>query len=49
MKSILVVTRPFGAFARGDVVEDASKIEEVIRGEHKNDVVPVAVPDKMKG
>jgi hypothetical protein len=49
MKFILVVTRPFGAFARGDVIEDAAKTDEIIRGEHKHDVVPVAAPDKMKG
>jgi hypothetical protein len=49
MKSTLVVTRPFGAFVRGDIIQDPSKIEEVVRGEHRNSVVQVAPPDSVKG
>jgi hypothetical protein len=37
----LVVVRPFGGFARGDVVTDTSHIAEILKSEHAYDVVRV--------
>ncbi len=41
MKSALIVVRPFGAYAIGDVVTDATRTDELLAGEHAHDVVRV--------
>jgi hypothetical protein len=41
MEIFLVVARPFGGFARGDVVTDAARIAEILEGEHAGCVVRV--------
>ena len=41
MKSALVVVRPFGAYAIGDVIVDAASAGELLAGEHAHDVVRV--------
>jgi hypothetical protein len=40
----LVVVKPFGGFARGDLVTDDARIEEILRGEQAANVVRVANP-----
>lgn len=40
----LVVVKPFAGFTRGDVVADAARIEEVLKGEHAPSVVRVVAP-----
>lgn len=41
MKTALIVVRPFGAYAVGDVIADADRAEELLAGEHGHDVVRV--------
>ena len=41
MKSALIVVRPFGAYAIGDVITDATMTGELLAGEHAHDVVRV--------
>lgn len=41
MKSALIVVRPFGAHAIGDVITDAGKAGELLASEHAHDVVRV--------
>lgn len=38
----LVVVRPFGRYARGDVISDSAQIATVLAGEHARYVVRVA-------
>lgn len=40
----LVVVKPFGSLARGDIVADPVRIAEILRSEHARWVVRVAVP-----
>lgn len=40
----LVVVRPFEDLARGDIVTDAARINEILNGEHARSVVRVVVP-----
>lgn len=40
----LVVVRPFGNVARGDLVSDPARIEEILSSEHARFVVRVAAP-----
>lgn len=42
MTYLLVVTKPFGSFQRGAVIEDQARIEEIMASEHKDYVVRVA-------
>jgi hypothetical protein len=49
MHSILVVTKPFGRFARGDLIEDAARIEQILNGEQRRFVVQVAVGSGARG
>ncbi len=42
MSYFLVVTKPFGAFRRGTLIEDHARIEEILASEHKDYVVRVA-------
>lgn len=42
----LVVVRPFGQLARGDVVTEATRIAEVLSSEHAHNVVRVLDPAK---
>ncbi len=44
MNMHLVVVRPFAGFARGDIVTDAIRINEILNSEHATSVVRVAVP-----
>lgn len=41
MNSALIVVRPFGAHAVGDVITDAARATELLAGEHAHDVVRV--------
>ena len=41
MNSALIVVRPFGIHAVGDVITDAGKARELLAGEHAHDVVRV--------
>lgn len=45
----LVVTRPFYNFIRGDVIADASKIDEIMATEHSKSVTKVIAPNTSKG
>ena len=42
MTYFLVVTKPFGAFHRGTLIEDHVRIAEILASEHKDYVVRVA-------
>lgn len=44
MSYFLVVTKPFGQFQRGAIIEDFERIEQVLSSEHKDYVVRVATP-----
>jgi hypothetical protein len=37
----LVVTRSFAGLLRGDIVADAARIADILKGEHAHDVVRV--------
>ncbi|MCW3477656.1 hypothetical protein [Limobrevibacterium gyesilva] len=39
----LVVVRPFGAYAKGDIVTDAAAVAAILGSENARDVVRVAV------
>jgi hypothetical protein len=39
----LVVVKPFGTLARGDIVTDSMRIMEILNSEHAHAVVRVAV------
>ncbi|HTR17162.1 MAG TPA: hypothetical protein VMI52_09035 [Acetobacteraceae bacterium] len=39
MATVLVVVRPFGSHAVGDVISDTQDVSTVLAGEHKHDVV----------
>ncbi len=41
MNSALIVVRPFGAHAVGDVITDIARATELLAGEHAHDVVRV--------
>jgi hypothetical protein len=41
MATVLVVVRPFGPHAIGDVISDTQEASAVLAGEHKHDVVRV--------
>lgn len=45
MKTNLVVVRPFGAYAKGDVISDAATIAELLAGENSHSVVRVVSQD----
>ncbi len=40
----LVVVRPFGGLARGDIITDADRIEAILNSEHVRSVVRVVAP-----
>ena len=40
----LVVVRPFGDLARGDIVTDTLRITEILNSEHARSVVRVVTP-----
>lgn len=42
MEYILVVTRPFGGYRRGDVIENTTIVEDILAGEYASSVVRVA-------
>jgi hypothetical protein len=45
----LVVTTPFLNFIRGDIIADATKIDEVMATEYKKFVTKVVAPNTSKG
>ena len=49
MEIQLVVVRPFAGFARGDVVADATHMDEILKSEHAHSVVRVAKPAAREG
>jgi len=40
----LVVVKPFGNLARGDIVTDTVRITQILNGEHARSVVRVVMP-----
>jgi hypothetical protein len=48
MTHLLVVTKAFLAFVRGDVIADGAKIREILSTEHKKFVTKVAAPNALK-
>lgn len=49
MDTHLVVVKPFGGLARGDIVTDTTRIAEILNSEHARSVVRVAAPAKKEG
>ena len=49
MAYYLVVTKPFLNFVRGDTIDDATRISEILSTEHKKFVIKVALPTTLKG
>ena len=47
MELHLVVVRPFGGLARGELVTDQKRIDEILLGEHAAHVVRVCTPDAI--
>ena len=45
----LVVVKPFGIFARGDIVTDATRITQILNGEHARFVVRVVASVNKEG
>lgn len=45
MKTVLVVSEPFGQYQRGDVIEDPAAMDAVMASENANQVVRTQVPD----
>ncbi len=45
----LVVARPFGDLARGDIITDVVRVTEILKSEHARSVVRVVVPSKNGG
>ncbi len=44
MKRVLLVVRPFGPYAIGDLISEARDIRRVLTGAHAHDVIRVAAP-----
>jgi hypothetical protein len=45
----LVVVKPFAGFARGDVITDLGRVQEVLRSERASYVVRIAAPSQKEG
>jgi hypothetical protein len=45
----LVVTKSFLNFAPGDVIVDATKMNEILAGEHRKFVIKVVAPVQSEG
>ena len=43
MRYALIVTKPFGTFRRGDMIEGGQEIDSVLNSEHARFVVRVAI------
>ena len=43
LRYALIVTRPFGTFRRGDMIEGGQEIDSVLNSEHARFVVRVAI------
>ena len=43
MRYTLIVTKPFGTFRRGDMIEGGQEIDSVLNSEHARFVVRVAI------
>jgi hypothetical protein len=48
MTHLLVVTKSFLAFVRGDIIADSAKVREILSSEHKKFVTKVAAPNALK-
>ena len=46
MQVNLVVVKPFGKLARGDIVTDSAHVTEILKSEHAHSVVRVSAPAK---
>ena len=44
MKHVLLVVRPFGPYAVGDLIGEAKDIRKTLSGAHAHDVIRVAAP-----
>ena len=49
MEIQLVVVRPFAGFARGDMIADATRINDILKSEHAHSVVRVAKSAAKEG
>jgi hypothetical protein len=49
MNMHLVVVKPFAGFARGDIVTDAVRIAQILRGEQAAHVVRVVASSQREG
>ena len=49
MTNHLVVTTPFLNFVRGDIIADATKIDEIMATEYRKFVTKVIAPNTSKG
>ena len=44
MKRVLLVVRPFGSYAVGDLISEAKEMRRVLTGAHAHDVIRVVAP-----
>ena len=44
MKRVLLVVRPFGPYAIGDLVSEPREVRKILTGAHAHDVVRVVAP-----
>ena len=47
MAQHLIVTRPFGDYAKGDRISDAATVTAIRAGHNAHSVVPITVPDEI--
>jgi hypothetical protein len=45
MKTVLVVTEPFGGYERGAIIDDPKTIANLLDSEHAGHVVKTQIPD----
>jgi hypothetical protein len=45
MSTVLLVVRPFGGHARGDLITSPADIRALLASEHVHNVIRVAAPD----
>lgn len=43
----LIVVRPFGTYAKGDVIDDAGEIQRILGSEQARHVVRTALPSQL--
>ena len=49
MTELLVVTKPFLNFVRGDIIEDATRVGNILACEYRKFVTKVTSPSTLKG